>query len=641
MLSDLPFELLGHIVTDLPSAQCVYHLSLTCRRLNSYVQEDGWRTFTQTRFPSIAAPPYWRDAALSLTTLSRNWDRKAFLARYIHPAGSVTQIAGHGRRPGGRRKAQTMGYQPVLDSCEEQTGNNWASKKEILAWGAGAELVLRNTLSGDAADQKWKESPDDERVDHFDQHHRKVDWVVYKEESHADGRDDITTVNILRPSQRHPDVTSAGYQDIVVGRASGELSLVELSPEKVTDNVKTRYNTGNKPIRSADISPSNNPLLAVSLSDSLITFFPVYTSQPELNRVAEVSAVPADRRGRTWSTRFLSNERLAVGLGPSTEPIHIYEVAPDGVVQRPMRTFGSGSSRDNGDTDSLDIPTGASSVYPISPIHYSSPAGGNPGDLFLSGWYDGVSRLHDMRSPAQCVAKYQDPIDDSSAVYSLQTIGLERFIVGAARHGILKVFDLRMSGGKSYFSTSVDACNAHQSSRNPPTPAPADSGICCDWHYETQHDRRDWSVFLNPRGPAFYRQGSRRSAESPIYSLSSPSPSSPALYAGVENNVVQLDFVSIMDRAQDPVFQYGGGSAPGSIVPPATHASHGSSKPRFVSEETNVINKWDPSGDVLRLALYEQVPMSAMRLRVQASVGACSSREAGWDERWCDGRGYY
>jgi len=235
-------------------------------------------------------------------------------------------------------------------------------------------------------------------------------------------------------------------------------------------------------------------------------------------------------------------------------------------------------------------------------------------------WLSTQSRLHDMRSPSSCTATYQDPIDNFSAIYSVLPLGRERFIAGGARHAIMKVFDLRMTGGKAYYSVDLAAC-AEATSRNPPTPTPPGSGICCDFHYEHKYDRRDWNLFLNPRGPAFYRLGTRRSSESPVYSLSSPSACSPFVFAGIENNILQFDIMSMMDKHPDPVFKYG--------------------PKKTMSADTDVRRKWDPDRDVMRLAMYEQVPMGAMRLRVQAGVGDFDACVPGWDERWVDGRGYY
>jgi hypothetical protein len=73
------------------------------------------------------------------------------------------------------------------------------------------------------------------------------------------------------------------------------------------------------------------------------------------------------------------------------------------------------------------------------------------------------------------------------------------------------------------------------------------------------------------------------------------------VFAGIENNILQFDIMSMMDKHPDPVFKYG--------------------PKKTMSADTDVRRKWDPDRDVMRLAMYEQVPMGAMRLRVQAGVG--------------------
>ncbi|KAI9814653.1 MAG: hypothetical protein M1827_003209 [Pycnora praestabilis] len=655
MLSDLPFEILTQITFYIPTARSVLNLSLTCRRLYDFTEKEGWRSFTQTRFPSISAAPYWKDAAHALTTLSRSWDRKAFIAQPIAPLWPVIVLPKGNRSNKTRReRGQTMGYQPVIDSYEEWIGNKWSAKQEILAWGAGAELVIRVKTIGEPAEKSWEAAErEDSRADHFNEHHHKIVWISYQDSYHVEGRDDVTSVNILRPGQKRAKNSSSSPEEMVVGRASGELSLMEVSANHSSGFVSTSYETEGRPIRSAAVNSSPSPLLAACLFDTAIALYSInHNSQRHTNPCAEIAAIPNGKPGRTWSTQFLAPDRLAVGLGPSTDPIHVYQTSPDGMSRHPIRKFSTSSANltMSGVEERIDTgeapPNGTSSVYPIATIPPSSQAGGGGvGDVFLGGWFDGVVRMHDMRSPSCSVQTYHDPIDNFSAIYSLATIGRERFIAGGARHAIMKVFDLRMAGGKAYYYTDLDACNSITSSRNPPTPAPKEKGkgLCCNWHWENKFDQRNWNIFLNPRGPALYRLGSRRSSESPIYSLSSPSSSSPSLFAGIENNVVQFDIVGIMDKHPDPVF------GPG--LPKESAMRTGTSGPRSPkgmggrsTGNDDVGRKWDPKGDVMNLAMYEQVPMGSMRLRVQAPVRNVRDGEdgvTGWDERWCDGRGYY
>ena len=509
-----------------------------------------------------------------------------------------------------------MGYQPVIDSYESWLGGSWDARRETLCWGAGAELIIRVKSMGDMAEKAWQEaSIGRERLEKFDQHHHKINWVVYKEDPLQEGRDDIASVNLLRPSQRQDD--SSEY--VIVGRASGGLECLRLVAEKHVSEVMARYITNDRPVRAASISSSTQPLLAACLSDGVVAIYPVVFDIDEVKPVGELALIPPEKPGKTWSTRFLSNDRLAVGFGPSTEPLHIYQIDQDGISKDPIRRFETETADikvfgDEGIHLGSSSASGASSVYSLAPIAPSSHAGGAEGEIFLSGWYNGAVRLHDMRSPSSCTAIYDDVIDVSSPIYSLLPLGRERFIAGGARHSIIKVFDLRMPGGKAYYAADLESCSS-RTSRNPPTPAPESSGVCCDYHYETKHSRRDWNVFLNPRGPNFYKLGTRRSSESPVYSLSSPSASSPSLYAGIENTVVQFDIVSMMDRHPDPIFKYG---------PPKIRGAR----------DSEIRRKWDPQRDVLRLAMYEQVSMGSMRLRVQSTVGDMDCNIRGWDERW-------
>lgn len=129
----VPPELLVQIVSHCETATTLLSLSLTCKRIHDFIEKDGFRVFAQSRFPSFKTPPYWKDAAHGLTTLSRNWDRKAFLARRIEPYNEphLTRKPIRGMPPS---RNQTMGYQPIIDSHEEWIGGDWSSRKETVVW---------------------------------------------------------------------------------------------------------------------------------------------------------------------------------------------------------------------------------------------------------------------------------------------------------------------------------------------------------------------------------------------------------------------------------------------------------------------------------------------------------------------------
>ena len=206
------------------------------------------------------------------------------------------------------------------------------------------------------------------------------------------------------------------------------------------------------------------------------------------------------------------------------------------------------------------------------------------------------------------MASFIDPVDVSSAIYSIITFGRERFVAGGAHHSIMKVFDLRMPGGKLYCAAKLDPCSANTSSVYSGEAPPSFKSTCCNYHRRAK-DHRNWNVFLNvPR-----RRNTNHIAHSPVYSLSSPSAFSPSWYAGIEDSVIQVDMVSMMNQHPDPVFEYGPG--------------------KTGNKNIDVIAKWDPQQDALCLPAYEQTPGNITLVK-QRKVGDVRGSKNDWDERW-------
>lgn len=365
-LADLPIEILSSIVIHLRTAKALLQLSLTCKRLHDYIEEDGFRVFVRNCFPSIQVPPYWKDAARSLVELSRAWDRKLFNARSLRPSSEASN-----HRSRRYQKKQTMGYQPVIDSYSEQTGNSWASEKEVLAWGAGAKLVFRkiNPVS--------KNHPDDE----VDSKYLPDLWAGVA--GGREGRDDITSVNLLRPNQKAPDTP----EQMVIGRANGDLERLQILHEDKAGQILSKYITGNRPVRSATITTSRDPLLAASLSDGIVAVYPVH-GITSIQPFGEISVTTTQKSGKIWTTKFLRPDLLAVGSGLSKEPLNIYNICPDRVSHTPLRSYQCFHDDWNSTTEpAKEAPV--SSVYSIAPLDPSASAMGNEGEVFLSGWFTG------------------------------------------------------------------------------------------------------------------------------------------------------------------------------------------------------------------------------------------------------------
>lgn len=612
-LTDLPPELLDHITTYLPTAQSVTSLGATNKSLHAFVEKDAWQTFNRTRFPSInpTAPPSHGDVARSLTTLSKAWDRRAFVARYVEPNGDVRAY------PGGkpverwkRPRGQTIGFTPQLDVCEKH-GQTWQDRTEVFAFSAGAEVCVRKKRRRGG----WED----------------VRWMTYRPLSASEGRDDVTTLHLLKQD----DGSDADGQQLIAGTANGGLSILQLPENDQGDVPVTYFVTNGQPVRFSSVleRPGEQCLLVSNMGDSRISVYPVDSTQPKITPLSSLDIRPLQSNGepmqqRVWSTVFLSATRVAAGLGPCDEPIQVYNLTPSGFDKEPFRKL-SLHNQDN--FERLDAGTSApatkkrsSAIYPIVPLPPSSTAGSSTdGNVFISGAYDGLIRLHDLRSHRDVEQIYSDPANDDM-VYSLLPRGQETLVAGTSRHSLLKVFDMRL-GAKCYSYLDATDQSADESENKP----------------------KDWNLFLRPHAASSSGRGgngwaqARRSQESPVYSLASPSAHSPYLYAGVENAVLELAFTGALDGHPDPAFFQRGQPRPQKSSD--NWSANGSSDDNWRSKE------------VLDLAMYDQT--AGLTLCTQKSLwetwrdwwrlaggGTVSSngyypRLESMDERWRLGSG--
>ena len=626
-LTDLPPELLNHITSYLPTASSVSKLSRSSKSLQHAVEKDGWATFNRSRFPSLQvahphlppSPSFHKDAAQTLVTLSKNWDRRAFAARYVEPSGDIRSYPGGNKVERWRRPiGQTIGFTPQLDSCEV-VGQRWSDRREVLAASAGAEICVRLKKSS-----RDRDGDGDGDGDGVDQLHQDVRWITYRPPGALEGKDDITSLHILWPEHGETD----GEQlQLISGTADGALELqdlpLSLNPDldgNIEDSTGRTFKTEGLPVRSTSIlqRPSQPSLLAANLGETRICLYSIDNSVDSDGSPISHLDIAAPQNGhrtyRTWSVNFISSSNLAVGLGPSEEPIHIYSIQPSGIDKEVVRTFSLQNDLDRLEgeiTLSNFAKKSTSSVYPIVPLQPSSSGGES--SVFLSGAYDGIIRLHDLRSDRQVEQAYIDSTDDS-AIYSLLPRGREKLVVGTSRHSLLKVFDMRM-GAKCYSYLNASDSASNEQDRTPYRP-----------------DLPDWNLFLKPHSATYPGRGggnnwARRSAESSIYSLTSPSPTSPFVYAGVESAVVELAFTNLLDPKPDPAF----------FEPkPVVRGSKPTRQPGGVA-----------IGDVLNLAMYNQ---SAVRMDLMSQRSIGEMRESmrpihqgpwmkglfieGLDERW-------
>ena len=451
--------------------------------------------------------------------------------------------------------------------------------------------------------KEWEKANQVDRDLLFDSGRNKMTWLSYQDPAHREGRDDITTVNIL---QGHN--ASLNVERVIVGRASGELVLLRLNENLST--VERKFDTGRSLVRSADIGGDRSHLLAACLGDARAVLYDLSVNQEGTKPVSEVHCVnKTEHKCRTWSARFLSNQRLAIGRGVSDRLVYVYEVTPSGLTDEPIRAFGSGRA----------VKQAQTSAYPLCSIPQSTEDPGFSNDVFLSGGYDGMIRLHDMRSPSDCETFITDPTD-TAPVFSLLMVGRERIVAGGAINSLLKVFDIRMPGGRAYSYLDIN----EPDSRPPLQQENSyDHGEGDSTSAQRRYPYSGFNIFASPQHEVTSKWP-RRTESSPIYSLSRPSSSSSSLYVGLEGSVLHFNMTSMLDKHPDPVFN-----------PSLIRRRNG---------EVDAVKTWDPlpKDKVVRLSMYEQTESGSIPLRVQGPVGFPLNRGEGlpgYDERWFDVNG--
>ena len=568
MLHDLPIECLQHIIGYLPSATAIINVALTNRALYDKISADNYgvlQYFVRRSFPSIKTESGWRASAIALTARSRAWDRRAVVARECYPPDLEVASRSQVRR-------QKFGFTPAIDSYETSAAG---SRKEVVAWAAGGKIVLRSTTPDSVAYQTLRFLNDD------------------------DPMNDNLELRLLRPHQHD---SSEGEQ-LLIRQANGQVASIRTHDD--TDEYSTSlYCPPDGVAECIDVSSSRDPVLAVC-NIQKIELYAVHSTAEDVAPVGILNLQQmSDKVGRQRCARFLSERTLAVApqylQGKQSAPIILHD------LQAPVTNARTQPTVSHIPEDlSVRVRHCANVLAPLDNVC------GNDGQLFLSGWSDGVARLHDIRTGNGCEISYTDKVDDGQ-ILSLQPIGHQSFLAGSHQNGCLKTFDMRMPGAKNY-----SYLNARPSTRVPSLTQTQD--------LVPRQMQRDINIFLALRMP--HRQTGWKPLpltnndrlnrySGSIYSLSSPSPSSPTIYAGIEDHVIQLDFISTNDVRR------------GVAIDPALHLNDKElgrvlnlscyQRPREGYEST------DP------VLLNHQKSFSVL----DSSALERQSTNQGWDERW-------
>lgn len=212
-----------------------------------------------------------------------------------------------------------------------------------------------------------------------------------------------------------------------------------------------------------------------------------------------------------------------------------------------------------------------------------------------------------------------DTVDDSP-VYSIHPFGWDHFAVGTGQDALVKLFDMRMPETDAYSYLNARASRT-------PKPKNKTAKPSRDPLFTPGYSSKNISIFLSHQVHVPNRRGRNQTVRyrGPVYALSSPSTSSSTLYAGVENNLVRLDFAATDDLTGPSASWY--------------------------NDNLGLDLSLDGGGDddVLSVACYERPPVEDMdrgiQLLRQESFAKEVSGEAGrgkkegvvmegWDRRW-------
>ncbi|KAI2708377.1 hypothetical protein CBS147332_6438 [Penicillium roqueforti] len=582
MLSELPSEIIYQIATHLPTANALAHLSQTCHRLHGIITAENsriFRAFVRSRFPYIETPPFWKDAARALTSRSRALDRKAIIGRFVVPPGTATKIGSHEVT---RQDNPTLGYRPSIDSYETWNGQRWADRKEVLAWGAANQLVMRIKQTGVRAQE---------------------DWLVFNDIDHVSSYDDICSLHLLSSATQYSNDTHVEH--LIFGRVRGDIVHLAISPNEATFEHKQKFISFGLNLDKTDLSSGTDSTLAAHFENGSIAF---YHTETDDEVIEPFTWLRLEGSSRTNYSKLLSSSLVAVGTGNVENSLSISKITPDGVSV--YRAIGIGSL----DADSTSLKSKAN-IGAIEPLNEHNL--GSPGEVFLTAWNDYTVRLHDLRSPRPSEVSYRDATD-LNPIYSLHAFGHDRFLAGAGGEAVVKIFDLRMCNTYSYLDAQVpdSQFNANTIPRTKAKPRP----------------KKGFSIFLShPPPPTFPQQTphpvrtrQRGPYRGPIYTMSSPSPSSPTVYTGIVDGVVQLDFASTDDLTGPGKEWYeynldlGVNMGPGSL-------------PRWNAEAFNLAGYERPD---------DEDSATTSKLRTQRAFAdlepgdAARGTHTGWDCRW-------
>ncbi|KAK4199767.1 hypothetical protein QBC40DRAFT_175597 [Triangularia verruculosa] len=523
---DLPVEVQLLVFANLDCARDLRALALSCKKLHSAVDSDGWRHFVERSFPSLSIPVAggnrhtWKQLAESLTWQSRCWDRRALQFQVLLHSPHGDNVPRH--RANMRRNA---GYKSLFHSVVDAHFDP-ATHQELVVWGAGEDVVARyreRQGGGKPSKSSW---------------HR----INGKELGFKAAYDDVNSIKII---SHHTG------RAIVTGRHNGTLSLISAEPDHFGEPISELKFTPSYATDTTDTSEPDNvssldvlqhggkTRIAAATRNSLLIYDLPEDNASELEPSAtfdlktEIFSLNSSRLSRArWMEQ---GETIALALSGSPDPLRYLSLTPTGITHHTAAKNASIAAQFELKNNGNICPNSLEPVY---------RNGGSKTSLLLSAWRDGTIRLQDLRTPSPFDAVYQDNVDPWVDAEALMTYGADRFIAGGGDGLTVKIFDFRWD--KPYQHTSGLPCL-----NRTPFPAPSQAflknpassifgiekcrqGLACHYHEFSKH------IYYRPNAK-FYLSRSLINSSASIWSFARGSDISPNFYIGISGGVIEAN----------------------------------------------------------------------------------------------------
>uniref|UniRef100_A0A093UTI2 DNA excision repair protein ERCC-8 n=1 Tax=Talaromyces marneffei PM1 TaxID=1077442 RepID=A0A093UTI2_TALMA len=404
-------------------------------------------------------------------------------------------------------------------------------------------------------------------------------WLRFNDLEHVSSHDDIRGIHLLRPD--HQSI-SVGKQHLIYARASGDVSHIAIDPDDATYHQQQTFVTNNSEIHSLDLSTGPEPVLAVHSFDGNISLYKTTTKDTTVTPFAQLEGETQEGTPRHF-IKFLAPSRLAVGHGKVADTIVVSDLAEDHISTHRELTFEDPYHR-------TLWPRRKARVGAIAPLGVDSYGGRAHGEVFLAGW--GNSRV-------------------SNPIYCIQPLH-DRFLVGAGSEAVVNVFDLRMHKAYHHYEAkSVSSMSPnHESSP------------------------KEFSFFLSHHPPNVLRHRNYGTYRGPVYTMSSPSPTSSTVYTGVVDGVVRLDFGSTDDFLDENTSNWyqdyldmDGNDISKDLSTNRARKNHSTAREKIL--ELSGYERPSPENRSASAKLRSQVPFWSL-----SETDEKKEKESGWDRRW-------